>query len=163
MFKAVYGRRGYIERGLGEQSKPHKGGDQGDNTDGIDGQPLVGSAYGGGVGPTTAGVMSQSVLAAQIRQSGLGAVQLGSAYLLARLSGPGRFAQAQAWLAATYAAGQSLTTLACGPIYVRYGETGYLFMAAMAATGFGLALGVMRRLETGEKRAEAAAAATGAG
>jgi MFS transporter, PPP family, 3-phenylpropionic acid transporter len=77
------------------------------------------------------------------------AVQLGPAYLLARLAGPSRLAQAQGWLAVSYAAGLSLTTLACGPLYTRYGEASYLFMAAMAAVGLALAVVVMRRMGAG--------------
>ncbi len=67
-------------------------------------------------------------------------VQLGPAYLLARLAGPGRFAQAQGWLAASNAAGLSLMTLASGPLYTHFGERAYLAMAALAATGLALAL-----------------------
>jgi len=80
-----------------------------------------------------------------------GAAQLGPAYLLARLAGPTRLAQAQGWLAAAYAAGLSLTTLACGPLYSRYGESSYLAMAAMAASGFVLSLAVKRAIDREER------------
>ncbi|HYA79887.1 MAG TPA: MFS transporter, partial [Methylocystis sp.] len=72
------------------------------------------------------------------------AAQLGPAYLLARLAGTSRLAQAQGWLAATYSAIQALTTLSCGPVYTLYGERSYFAMAAMAAAGLSLALVVMR-------------------
>jgi PPP family 3-phenylpropionic acid transporter len=82
------------------------------------------------------------------------AVQLGPAYLLARLVGAGRYAQAQAWLWASVAAGLSLATLACGPLQTSFGERGYLAMAALAALGFALALGLGRALRrAGDPRA----------
>ena len=83
------------------------------------------------------------------------AVQLGPAYLLARLCGPSRLAQAQSWLAAANAAGLSIATFACGPLYTHFGEHGYLAMAAMAATGFLLTLALGRsRGMVGEPVAE---------
>ncbi len=74
------------------------------------------------------------------------AVQLGPAYLLAQLAGPSRLAQAQGWLAASNGAALCLATLACGAIYGRFGESGYVLMAVMAAFGFALALVVADRL-----------------
>jgi PPP family 3-phenylpropionic acid transporter len=75
------------------------------------------------------------------------AVQLGPAYLLARLAGPGRYAQAQAWLAAANAVGLSLATFASGPLYAQFGERAYFAMAVMAALGLALslALGLLLR------------------
>ncbi len=82
------------------------------------------------------------------------AVQLGPAYLLARLVGAGRYAQAQAWLSASVAAGLSLATLACGPLQTSFGERGYLVMAALATLGLVLALGLGRALRrAGDPRA----------
>ncbi len=75
------------------------------------------------------------------------AVQLGPAYLLARLCGPGRSAQAQGWLAAANAATLGVATFASGQIYASFGERSYLAMAAMAGLGFGLALLVGRALQ----------------
>jgi PPP family 3-phenylpropionic acid transporter len=84
------------------------------------------------------------------------AVQLGPAYLLARLVGAGRHAQAQAWLAASVAAGLSLATLVCGPLQTNFGERGYLAMAALAALGLALALGLGRALRRAEELRRAA-------
>ncbi|QGM45896.1 MFS transporter [Methylocystis heyeri] len=67
------------------------------------------------------------------------AVQLGPAYLLASLCGAGRFAQAQGWLGAANAAATSLVTFSSGLLYERFGELGYLGMAALATAGFMLA------------------------
>jgi len=69
------------------------------------------------------------------------AVQLGPAYLLAQLCGSSRIAQAQGWLAAANAATVSAATFGSGLLYERYGESGYLGMAAMAAVGLALAAG----------------------
>ena len=84
------------------------------------------------------------------------AVQLGPAYLLARLVGAGRYAQAQAWLAASVAAGLSLATLVCGPLQTSFGERGYLVMAALAALGLALALGLGRALRRADDPRRAA-------
>ncbi len=69
------------------------------------------------------------------------AVQLGPAYLLATLCGASRIAQAQGWLAAANAATVSVATFGSGMLYERFGESGYLGMAAMAAVGLALAAG----------------------
>jgi len=93
--------------------------------------------------PAAAGILATQAL------HGLtcAAAQLGPAYLLAKLAGPSRLAQAQGWLAVAYSAIQALTTLACGPVYALYGERSYFAMAAMGAAGLGLALVVMRLVE----------------
>jgi PPP family 3-phenylpropionic acid transporter len=88
--------------------------------------------------PGTAGIFAAQAL----HGLSCAAVQLGPAYLLARLVGHGRYAQAQAWLAASVAAGLSLATLACGPLQTSLGERGYLAMTALAALGLALALGL---------------------
>jgi MFS transporter, PPP family, 3-phenylpropionic acid transporter len=67
------------------------------------------------------------------------AVQLGPAYLLASLCGPGRFAQAQGWLGAANAAATSLATFSSGLLYQHIGQQGYLGMAALAGLGLVLA------------------------
>jgi PPP family 3-phenylpropionic acid transporter len=87
------------------------------------------------------------ILAAQsLHGLSCAAVQLGPAYLLARLCGATRLAQAQGWLAAANAATLSVATLASGPLYARYGEAAYLAMAAMATTGGALAFALSRAL-----------------
>jgi PPP family 3-phenylpropionic acid transporter len=88
------------------------------------------------------------------------AVQLGPAYLLARLCGTGRLAQAQAWLAAANAATLSIATFACGPLYVEFGERGYYVMAAMAGLGLVLSLLLGRDLQ-GQPSDELVASASG--
>jgi len=48
----------------------------------------------------------------------------------------------------------SLATLACGPLQTSFGERGYLAMAALAALGLALALGLGRALRrAGDPRA----------
>lgn len=74
------------------------------------------------------------------------AVQLGPAYLLARLCGATRLAQAQGWLAAGNAASLALATFASGSLYTHHGERGYVVMAAMAAVGGALAFLLSRFL-----------------
>jgi PPP family 3-phenylpropionic acid transporter len=86
------------------------------------------------------------ILAQSLHGVSCAAVQLGPAYLLARLCGATRLAQAQGWLAAANAAGLALATFASGPLYTRFGEQGYFVMAAMAAAGGAVALLVARRL-----------------
>ena len=90
--------------------------------------------------PGTVGVLGAQAL----HGLSCAAVQLGPAYSLARLCGRSRLARAQSWLAAANAAGLSIATFACGPLYTRFGERGYFAMAAMAATGFLLTLGLAR-------------------
>jgi PPP family 3-phenylpropionic acid transporter len=100
--------------------------------------------------PGTAGIFAAQAL----HGLSCAAVQLGPAYLLARLVGAGRYAQAQAWLAASVAAGLSLATLACGPLQTSFGERGYLAMAALATLGLAPALGLGRALRrAGDPRA----------
>jgi PPP family 3-phenylpropionic acid transporter len=99
--------------------------------------------------PGTVGVIAAQAL----HGLSCAAVQLGPAYLLARLAGAGRYAQAQGWLAAANAAGLSLATFASGPLYTSFGERGYLAMAAVAALGLALALGLGLALRrTGDPR-----------
>jgi PPP family 3-phenylpropionic acid transporter len=76
------------------------------------------------------------------------AVQIGPAYLLAELGGKDRLAQSQAWLAASIAGGNCVLTLWSGTLYETAGEKGYLAMAAAAAIGLLLAVGVARLAES---------------
>ena len=87
------------------------------------------------------------ILAAQaLHGLSCAAVQLGPAYLLARLFGPGHAAQAQGWLAAANAATLGLATCLSGALYPNFGERSYLAMATMAGVGFALSLQVGRAL-----------------
>lgn len=83
-------------------------------------------------------------LAQSLHGASCAAVQIGPAYLLAELGGKDRQAQAQAWLAAAIAGGNCLLTLWSGSLYASAGEKGYLAMAAVAAVGLVLALGLGR-------------------
>jgi PPP family 3-phenylpropionic acid transporter len=68
-----------------------------------------------------------------------GATQLGAVYLLSRLAGPQRRAQAQGWLSAAGALSLTGATFSSGFLQVEYGRGAYLFMAAIAFTGLILA------------------------
>lgn len=78
------------------------------------------------------------------------AVQLGPAYLLARLGGKDRLSQSQAWLAAAVAGGSSLAMFLSGPFYASVGERGYVAMAALAGAGLVLAM-LIGRLSAEER------------
>lgn len=69
-----------------------------------------------------------------------GATQLGAVYLLSRLAGPQRRAQAQGWLSAAGALSLAAATLASGFLQVDFGRGAYLFMAGIALAGLLLAV-----------------------
>jgi PPP family 3-phenylpropionic acid transporter len=68
-----------------------------------------------------------------------GATQLGAVYLLSRLAGLQRRAQAQGWLSAAGALSLTAATFSSGFLQVEYGRGAYFFMAAIALTGLILA------------------------
>jgi PPP family 3-phenylpropionic acid transporter len=68
-----------------------------------------------------------------------GATQLGAVYLLSRLAGPQRRAQAQGWLSAAGALSLAAATFASGFLQVEFGRAAYLFMAGIAIAGLLLA------------------------
>jgi PPP family 3-phenylpropionic acid transporter len=68
-----------------------------------------------------------------------GATQLGAVYLLSHLAGPERRAQAQGWLAAAGAVALAAASLWSGFLQAEFGRGAYLFMAAIALAGLGLA------------------------
>jgi PPP family 3-phenylpropionic acid transporter len=67
-----------------------------------------------------------------------GATHLGSVFLLHRLSPEGLRAQAQGWLAATWAGVMALLTSVSGALYPTWGEASYGLMALVAALGLAL-------------------------
>jgi len=68
-----------------------------------------------------------------------GATQLGAVYLLSRLAGHGRRAQAQGWLSAAGALSLAGASFSSGYLQVEFGRAGYVFMAAIALAGLALA------------------------
>jgi MFS family permease len=74
-------------------------------------------------------------------------------YLLARLAGPQRRAQAQGWLSAAGALSLAAATFASGFLQAEYGRRAYLFMAGIALAGLLLA-GLARILIRGGRMAE---------
>jgi PPP family 3-phenylpropionic acid transporter len=68
-----------------------------------------------------------------------GATQLGAVYLLSRLAGPQRRAQAQGWLSAAGALSLATASFWSGYLQVEFGRGAYLFMAGIALAGLSLA------------------------
>jgi PPP family 3-phenylpropionic acid transporter len=67
-----------------------------------------------------------------------GATQLGAVYLLSRLAGPQRRAQAQGWLSAAGALSLATASFWSGYLQVEFGRGAYLFMAGIALAGLSL-------------------------
>ena len=65
-----------------------------------------------------------------------GATHLSSVFLLARIAPAGMLAQAQAWLAASWAGIMAVLTTLAGYLYGEWGEHVYCLMAAVSAAGF---------------------------
>jgi MFS transporter, PPP family, 3-phenylpropionic acid transporter len=81
-----------------------------------------------------------ALLALQILHAATyGATQLGAVYLLSRLAGPERRAQAQGWLSAAGALSLAGASLSSGYLQVEFGRGAYLFMAGIALAGLSLA------------------------
>jgi PPP family 3-phenylpropionic acid transporter len=68
-----------------------------------------------------------------------GATQLGAVYLLSRLAGHERRAQAQGWLSAAGALSLAAASFGSGYLQIEFGRGAYVFMAAIALAGLGLA------------------------
>jgi PPP family 3-phenylpropionic acid transporter len=68
-----------------------------------------------------------------------GATQLGAVYLLSRLAGHERRAQAQGWLSAAGAVALAAASFSSGYLQVEFGRGAYLFMAGIALAGMALA------------------------
>jgi PPP family 3-phenylpropionic acid transporter len=68
-----------------------------------------------------------------------GATQLGAVYLLSRLAGPERRAQAQGWLSAAGALSLAAASFWSGYLQVEFGRAAYLFMVGIAVAGLALA------------------------
>ncbi|MEA2842317.1 MAG: transporter, family, 3-phenylpropionic acid transporter [Methylobacteriaceae bacterium] len=68
-----------------------------------------------------------------------GATQLGAVYLLSRLAGPERRAQAQGWLSAAGALLLAAASFWSGYLQVEFGRVAYLFMVGIAVAGLALA------------------------
>jgi PPP family 3-phenylpropionic acid transporter len=82
-----------------------------------------------------------------------GATQLGAVYLLSRLAGPQRRAQAQGWLSAAGALSLAAVTFWSGFLQVEYGRGAYLFMAGIALAGLILAGIAALTLRAGDRTA----------
>ncbi len=65
-----------------------------------------------------------------------GATHLSSVFLLARIAPAGMLAQAQAWLAASWAGIMAVLTTLAGYLYGEWGEHVYCLMASVSAAGF---------------------------
>jgi PPP family 3-phenylpropionic acid transporter len=68
-----------------------------------------------------------------------GATQLGAVYLLSRLAGHERRAQAQGWLSAAGALALAAASFGSGFLQVEFGRRAYFFMAGIAMAGLSLA------------------------
>jgi PPP family 3-phenylpropionic acid transporter len=87
-----------------------------------------------------AGPGAAALLALQMLHAATyGATQLGAVYLLSRLAGHERRAQAQGWLSAAGALSLAAASFSCGYLQVEFGRGAYLFMAGIALAGMGLA------------------------
>jgi PPP family 3-phenylpropionic acid transporter len=82
-----------------------------------------------------------------------GATQLGAVYLLSRLAGPQRRAQAQGWLSAAGALSLTTATFASGFLQAEFGRGAYLFMAGIALAGLILAGIAALTLRAGDRTA----------
>lgn len=76
------------------------------------------------------------VLFAQLLHAGsFAATYLGAVVALAALAGETRRAQVQGWVSAANALTLAAVTIACGPLWSRFGMRAYLFVAALATLG----------------------------
>jgi PPP family 3-phenylpropionic acid transporter len=101
------------------------------------------------------------VLCAQILQPLSGAAfSLGPAYLIAELGGRAYTARVHGWLAAATGLSLSASLYASGPLEAAFGQRGYLAMAAMAALGFSIALGIIAATRGGVRPEPKTAAET---
>jgi PPP family 3-phenylpropionic acid transporter len=81
-----------------------------------------------------------------------GATQLGAVYLLSRLAGHERRAQAQGWLSAAGAVALAAVSLWSGFLQAEFGRRAYLFMAAIALAGLAVAGLAALILRSGDRR-----------
>ena len=70
-----------------------------------------------------------------------GATHLGSIGLIGAMTSPAVRARAQGWFSACIALVTALAIAASGPLYARFGESGYHVMTALAALGLSVGLG----------------------
>jgi PPP family 3-phenylpropionic acid transporter len=101
------------------------------------------------------------VLFAQALQPLSGAAfSLGPAYLIAELGGRAYTARVHGWLAAATGVALSAALYVSGPLEAAFGQRGYLAMAAMAAIGLAITLGILAATRKGTAPKGSPAAAT---